>query len=130
MIDETPYTREEVLSNKNEFPTRGLLCPKCGIVIPQFTDLSDIDRSRIKKLITNSQPMLAMEELRAATGCSLLWAKIWVTHTGKPQWDRETSAPCPYCGKPLRTPVAKQCRHCLMDWHDAQNPKSISKLVE
>jgi HEAT repeat protein len=35
----------------------------------------------------------------------------------KHPWEEET-APCPYCGQPLRTSIAKQCRHCLMDWHD------------
>jgi hypothetical protein len=30
--------------------------------------------------------------------------------------------PCPYCGKPLRTPLARQCQHCLMDWHDPDQP--------
>jgi hypothetical protein len=25
--------------------------------------------------------------------------------------------PCPYCGQPLRTAKAKQCRHCGKDWH-------------
>jgi hypothetical protein len=28
-----------------------------------------------------------------------------------------STAPCPYCGKPLRTSVARQCCHCGSDWH-------------
>lgn len=28
------------------------------------------------------------------------------------------TAPCPFCGQPLRTPAAKQCRFCRRDWHD------------
>lgn len=30
-------------------------------------------------------------------------------------------AACPHCGGDLRTPKAKQCRHCKMDWHDSEN---------
>jgi hypothetical protein len=30
-------------------------------------------------------------------------------------------SPCPYCGELLRTGLAKQCRHCRMDWHDPAN---------
>jgi hypothetical protein len=29
---------------------------------------------------------------------------------------------CPYCDGLLRSLSAQQCRHCLMDWHDAANP--------
>ncbi len=30
-------------------------------------------------------------------------------------------ANCPYCDNELRTPLAKQCRFCKMDWHDPEN---------
>ena len=33
----------------------------------------------------------------------------------------DVNADCPYCGKELRTPTAKQCRFCKMDWHDPKN---------
>jgi hypothetical protein len=33
----------------------------------------------------------------------------------------DTGGPCPYCGEPLRTAFAKQCRHCGADWHDPAN---------
>ena len=31
------------------------------------------------------------------------------------------TSPCPYCGSPLNTPLAKQCLSCHMDWHDPNN---------
>jgi len=34
---------------------------------------------------------------------------------------RRSDQPCPYCGQPLRTPRARQCGYCLMDWHDPEN---------
>jgi len=37
-----------------------------------------------------------------------------------PSEETETK-PCPYCGQPLRTPKAKQCFECHMDWHDPSN---------
>jgi hypothetical protein len=36
-------------------------------------------------------------------------------------------ADCPYCGQPLRTAKAKQCRACGTDWHDPENIVRRSK---
>jgi hypothetical protein len=101
------------------------MCPKCGIHIPQFAELSDSDTHRIRQLITNQRPAMATQELRSATGCPLVWAKIWVQHGGRLD-AVGTTAPCPFCGKPLVTALAKQCRYCLMDWHNPQKPKKLS----
>lgn len=30
---------------------------------------------------------------------------------------QDRGGPCPHCGRPLRTPTARQCRHCGADWH-------------
>ena len=38
-----------------------------------------------------------------------------------PAFDPLEPGPCPYCGEPLRTSIAKQCRFCKMDWHDPAN---------
>jgi len=131
MNEEAPYTRDEVLRFSHEPAQRGVLCPKCNAHIPQFADLKESDRGRILNLITQQRPTMAMQELRAATGCSIPWAKLWVTHRGRPEWDPEQTAPCPYCGQTLRTPVAKQCRHCRMDWHDVENPiRMVAKRDE
>lgn len=35
-------------------------------------------------------------------------------------------APCPFCGSPLRTQSAKQCRYCMRDWHE---PNQIVSLA-
>ncbi len=119
-MNETPYSREEVLAAGEGFPERGLLCHKCKTKIPQFRDLTEQDKTRILKLIREDRNIMAIEELKIATGCSLRWAKIWVLHSGKPEQLENQTLPCPYCGKPLRTSLAKQCRYCLKDWHSIE----------
>jgi hypothetical protein len=115
------YSREELDSVGDELPAKGPICPKCQQHIPQFVDLSDTDRFRIKQLILSGQNALATQELRATVHCPITWAKLWVTHSGHPD-AVGTSAPCPYCGKKLKTALAKQCPHCNMDWHDPDKP--------
>ena len=120
-MNEDPYTREEVVAAGNALPERGLVCHRCNAIIPQFKDLSYRDESRIRQTIRENRRMMAIAELRAASGCSLPWAKLWVYHEGRPKALEDETAPCPYCRMPLRTSLAKQCRHCLRDWHDANN---------
>lgn len=34
---------------------------------------------------------------------------------------------CPYCRKVLRSLSARQCPHCLMEWHDPEHPTRMGK---
>ena len=52
-------------------------------------------------------------------GCMARWRKM-LRAKARRLLESETAS-CPYCGSPLRTSFAKQCRHCLRDWHDANN---------
>ena len=129
MSDGLPYTRKELEEHPDGLPERGTLCPCCNTRIPQFADLSDADGFRIRSLITHGQPSLAQAELVAATGCSRNFAKVWVMHSGRPNVVG-TTAPCPYCGEQLATALAKQCKHCFMDWHDPKRPYNLRTKQE
>ena len=122
-----PYTRNEVESFGDGAPDRGVLCPKCQCTIPQFADLLRTDEDRILELIRNGRGVMAVKELEALTGCNRVWSKIWVSHSGRPTPEYPGN-PCPYCGQPTRTTLAKQCPHCLMDWHDPDNPRKLGAV--
>jgi hypothetical protein len=89
--------------------------------------LSVTDEQRVRELIREFRWIMAIKELRTATGCPLHWAQLWVEHAGRPRSGGEKPAPCPYCGMPLRTALAKQCRHCRRDWHDPQDLRSLGE---
>jgi tRNA(Ile2) C34 agmatinyltransferase TiaS len=91
-------------------------CDCCQRVIPKFENLSQKDETHIRRLIREGKPVTAINELRTITHSSLMEAKLWVEHCG--EFTRRATAPCPYCGEPLRTSLAKQCRFCLRDWHN------------
>lgn len=121
-----PYSRDELSCVGDALPTRGPVCPKCQQHIPQFRDIAPQDEARVRYLICQSRKAAATQELRAFTGCPISWAKLWVAHSGHPD-SVGTTAPCPYCGKPLMTARARQCQHCLMDWHDPNNVKKLGQ---
>lgn len=116
-----PYTRAEIAQLGDVLPARGAMCPKCRAVIPRFVELDPAMETRLRELWRSSRPMAAVAELRAATGCTVRWAKLWLQHPHGPEmhaWSK--GGPCWYCGEPLRSPLARQCVDCGMDWHDAR----------
>ena len=119
-MEKESYSRSEVIAAKAKMPQRGPICHECGARIPIFEELAEADEWRVRQRIREGLPLMAMKDLRAATGCSLDWARLWVEHAGKPKPAKEPT-PCAYCAMPLRTSLAKQCRFCRRDWHDADN---------
>jgi hypothetical protein len=119
------YSKDELIClTVDALPARGEKCPKCGAIIPQFVDVTEEHETRLRQLIRDNRPMMAMRELRSLTLCPVSWAKIWVSHSGKAD-GIGTTTPCPYCGKPLKTALDNQCPHCNMDWHDPAHPKRL-----
>jgi hypothetical protein len=68
--------------------------------------------------------------LFAAPGCPAGWQWwVCVNDSGENQLlaaanrrpPTRPQPPCPYCGKPLKTDLAKQCLACGMDWHAPEN---------
>jgi hypothetical protein len=76
--------------------------------------------AELQILLAQGQRIAAIKKYRDATGCSLTDVKRWLDeYLAKfepPIGNR--SPPCPYCEQPLRSPKAKQCLECGMDWHD------------
>ncbi len=121
-----PFTRDEVVAEGSSWPSRGILCPSCKTHIPVFAELSEEQANQVRHLVRSGRQIDAIRELREITGCSLGWAKIWIHHPDGPHDKRfRGEGKCPYCGGRLRTERAKQCPHCLMSWHDPQNPKRL-----
>jgi hypothetical protein len=103
-------------------------CNCCG---RRFSDilaidgLSDEAERNVREVIRNQGPISGIKALRELTGIGLAEGKRWVDHCGELFYPKVETIPCPYCTQPLRTSLARQCRHCLRDWHD---PKSVTFL--
>jgi hypothetical protein len=101
-----------------------------------YEGLSKADEEHILQLISEGKTITAIQELKAITSWPLKESKDWVDGAGIPLVVQRQLAspavnsrevPCPYCGLSLRTPRAKQCRHCRRDWHDPENLRWLGK---
>jgi hypothetical protein len=121
------YTRGELEAIREGLPARGRYCAHCGKLIPVFSELTENEERRVRDLCFD-RPMAATLELKAFAGCPQGWAELWVEHAGRPKIPTTgPPAPCPYCGEPLRTHYAKQCRFCKRDWHDPSNVRNLGE---
>lgn len=79
--------------------------------------------AEVRGMIEQGQTISAIKRLREATGWGLADAKMWVDRALEHGSYRKYRAgnPCPYCGRPLRTVLAKQCFECGTDWHNLVN---------
>ena len=103
--------QEASLLPESEWPT----CSRCHMKIPQFQMSSEL-RDRLFNLLAQGHRAESVAVIRNKSGCNTPTAKAWVVHEGLECFSGETPL-CPYCGKTLRTPRAKQCRFCGRDWH-------------
>jgi len=111
------YTRKEIESLGDVFPSKGDYCEKCKTFIPKFAELSEEDEAHCRKTEKSKGSAAGMKMLTQFTGCSVRWAKIWSLHPNGPT-PILSGPPCPYCGEALRTEKAKQCAHCFKSWHN------------
>jgi hypothetical protein len=118
------YTPEEIALAEDITPTKGEFCPVCKTYIPYVLGMTPEVAAQIRVHLSGEQSSVARYALRKLFGFPLGWVKIWWIHRdGLHEPPPET--PCPYCSLPLRTPYAKQCRHCRKDWHDLNNIKFL-----
>jgi hypothetical protein len=86
---------------------------------PNLSPLSEAVEAEIAELIRTGPTAVAIKELYERTGWNAGDCVRWV-HERKMRLGPQPP-PCPHCGVPLRTALAKQCVSCGMDWHDPAN---------
>ncbi|HEU4338651.1 MAG TPA: hypothetical protein VFS19_01165 [Planctomycetota bacterium] len=121
------YYNRELREVVDELPSMGRPCLHCGARIPKFLDLDPEEGWSIRRQERSEGEEAAISSLMAATGCPRAWARIWLAHPfgprrPKPSW---AGPPCSYCGRPLRTLLARQCLECGTDWHDPDNVRKL-----
>jgi hypothetical protein len=123
------YTPDEIVREGESMPTKGLFCPACETYIPYAFGMTQEVETILRAQLSNGKRIEVINTLRQQVGFPLSWTKIWVLHPNGPEPapPAPPATPYPYCGKPLRTAQAKQCRFCRRDWHDPNNLRFLQE---
>jgi hypothetical protein len=125
-------------ANACAFPRIASLSDEIGESYLSFAEVVTLQSAREALMSKDYERWEELEKQHSPAG----WKRI-VGHDSLREWLRagadhplygpafvkvpyRMTAPCPYCGKPLRTSVAKQCRYCRKDWHDPENVGMLS----
>ena len=96
--------------------------PLEGIGVDALIRLFHFDAVEHTVLATEDSPDVVLDQMQLkhlVDGRELtLYNRLVIKSLGE---KTDAGPPCPYCGQPLRTAFAKQCRHCGTDWHDPEN---------
>jgi hypothetical protein len=80
---------------------------------------AEIEAEAIAMLPSPSGGLWAAKHLRDEAGMSFKESMDWFyTQMEKMAPPKR---PCPYCGVPLASDLARQCLSCGMDWHDPES---------
>jgi len=105
-----PYARSLVMSRLlPSGMTEVRYCPKCRHAEQEWRTRQEVEKRLIETEQTDAEATVTEEDQGGMNLGSV-----------------RTPATCSHCGQVLRTASAKQCRHCLMDWHDPANPRKLA----
>lgn len=70
-----------------------------------------------KEIVRDQGAIAAIKCYRLMKGCTLKEAMEYIDSLEPLPLNPKSDKPCPYCGRLLRTNLAKQCFECGKDWH-------------
>lgn len=88
----------------------------CYVSVIVEADEYNMDQ-KLKEIARDQGTIAAIKCYRLMKGCKLKEAMEYIDNLKPLPPNSKSKTPCPYCGRLLRTDLAKQCFECGKDWH-------------